>query len=58
MNPRNPSFILGLTVVFSLASGLAVAQSKKSPSEGVLIASYKNRLQHSQIESIASQVVQ
>lgn len=41
MNPRNLSFALGLTVAFSLASGLAVAQSKKSPSEGVLIASYK-----------------
>lgn len=41
MNPRNLSFIGTLAVVFSLASGLAVAQSKKSTSEGVVTATYK-----------------
>jgi hypothetical protein len=38
MNSRNLSFVAGL-VVFSLASGLATAQSK---SEGVVTASYKS----------------
>jgi hypothetical protein len=39
MNPRNLRFAIALAVVFSLASGLALAQSKTS--EGVLASSYK-----------------
>jgi len=41
MNLRNLSFVGGFAVVFSLTSGLAVAQSKKPTSEGVVTASYK-----------------
>ncbi|PWU05736.1 MAG: hypothetical protein C5B51_13850 [Terriglobia bacterium] len=39
MNPRNVSFVAALAASFSLASGIALAQSKTS--EGVLIANYK-----------------
>jgi hypothetical protein len=39
MNPRNLSFLGVFTIVFSLTSGLATAQSKTS--EGVVTASYK-----------------
>jgi hypothetical protein len=41
MNLRNLSFVSAFAVVFSLASGLAVAQSKKPTSEGVVTATYK-----------------
>ncbi len=41
MNLRNLRFVSAVPVVISLASGLAVAQSKKSTSEGVVTASYK-----------------